>query len=216
MYCTHCAFWATFSLTVSKPTQSIVARARDIFQVEPDLIKRTLYNVDNIPEQFNKGYLKKAQIVAVEITATALKHINDVNHREKLDKWFGDVTVWQEDYFMAGENKDSKPGMHYCETFCTRKTKTDYLFGNCGSIVGHINTDTTTRMLRGANVLHEFMHYPSVGEQQTGKQIGDDGCGAWNCFQQKSKQGVNTALNADTYVLFAMHIWLEETLRVPD
>jgi hypothetical protein len=99
----------------------------------------------------------------------------------------GDVKVWQSDYWLKDPlycdrtNKDGKtgtayytptnknhagPSMHYCDKFYTRKSKQDYLANNCGSIATHIDTDTTTRMYRGANVMHEFMHFEKVGAAQ--------------------------------------------------
>ena len=99
----------------------------------------------------------------------------------------GDVKVWQDDYsvdkktatkhcdFVNPEGKTAvayykkrkgNPDMHYCYKFFTRKGKEEFLKNACASIANHIDTATTTRQYRGANIHHEFMHYPRVGQQQ--------------------------------------------------
>ena len=97
------------------------------------------------------------------------------------------VTVWQDDYLPVRPkwcdkiDKEGRsatayysptrkgglgPSMHYCDKFFDRKNKADFLANNCASIANHIDTATTTRQYRGANVLHEFMHYGKVSEGQ--------------------------------------------------
>jgi len=95
------------------------------------------------------------------------------------------VKVWDDDYNknkagtrfcdIVDENgkkglayfkfKNGEPAMHFCDRFFERKGKADFLKNKCGSIAEHINTDSTTRKYRGANVFHEFMHFPQVGEK---------------------------------------------------
>lgn len=98
----------------------------------------------------------------------------------------GEVTVWQDDYWIPKNGdtpfctrekdgrtgtayyspRDDKPAMHYCDKFFERKGKADYLANDCASIANHIDTTTTTRAYRGADVLHEFMHFEKVGKAQ--------------------------------------------------
>jgi hypothetical protein len=213
------------SLTAATPVNFYDVDARDLFQVNPSLDKRTLFNVENIESDERKKYLKDAQKEAVDIAGVALKHFDDPKYASYLTAWFGPdrpgwpmgeveddvrgvltnfvgeningegsvvlsgVKVWQDDYLRQGQpvqycdqvNKDGKsptayysrtrkgglgPSMHFCEKFFNRKSKADYLADNCKSIANHIDTATTTRQYRGANVLHEFMHYGKVSEGQ--------------------------------------------------
>jgi hypothetical protein len=209
-------------LTAATPIKSNDVEARDLFQVNPSLDKRTLFNVENIQSDEQKKYLQDAQKEAVDIAAVALEKFDDPKYAGYLAAWFGpdregwpmgeveddvrgvltnfvggnangegsvvlgDVKVWQDDYLpldpkFCDQERDGKtptayysrtrkgglgPSMHYCDKFFNRKSKADYLANNCGSIANPINTDTTTRQYRGANVLHEFMHYGKVSEGQ--------------------------------------------------
>jgi hypothetical protein len=211
-----CAVLATLSLTTANPTNSAGVEARNLFQVEPDLVKRTLFDVTDIKDKNHQKFLQDAQKEAVDIAGIALKHMNEDKYKDILGRWFGtesnikddvtgvltnfvgdnknsegssvlgDVKVLTQDYWVdpkTGEkfcdrksngktgtayfkNKDGKPAMHYCDKFYERKSKADYLANNCASISNHIDTSTTTRQYRGANVLHEFMHYQKVGKAQ--------------------------------------------------
>lgn len=146
----------------------------------------------------------------------------------------GAVVVWDVDYgkragkpfcsYVSPEGKtgtayywpkNKKPGMHFCPKFFDRKDAHDYTAGHCKDIANHINTDTIGRAFRGANVLHEFMHYDKVGEDAVGAQVDDIAYGAYNCLTLQNDKdkldGRETTENADSYVYFAMHIWLTET-----
>jgi hypothetical protein len=204
---------ATFGLTTANPTQSSGVGARNLFQIEPDVMKRALYDVSNIKDNNRKKFLQDAQKEAVDIAGIALKHMNDDPYKDLIDHWFGtaknikadikgvlenfvadnknsegasvlgQVRVHNDDYWAMTPKfcdrtqngrtgtayfkpKDRKPGMHFCDQFYQRKSKADYLANNCALISSHIDTDTTTRMYRGANVLHEFMHFSEVGKKQ--------------------------------------------------
>ncbi|KAH7050081.1 hypothetical protein B0J12DRAFT_663164 [Macrophomina phaseolina] len=114
------------------------------------------------------------------------------------------------------KSRDGKPGMHFCPRyFDDRKNAEDYTKNNCASIAEHINTQTIGRAFQGANVLHEFMHYPRVGKDAIGSQIKDVAYGAYSCYTLKSNEELlkkgKTIENADSYVYYAMHVWLTET-----
>jgi hypothetical protein len=96
------------------------------------------------------------------------------------------VKVWQDDYLRqdpkyCDQIKDGKtpttyysrtrkgglgPSMRHCDDFFNRKSKADYLVNNCASIASHVDTSTTTRPYRGANVLDKLMHYGKISEGQ--------------------------------------------------
>jgi len=211
------------SLTTATPIKSNDVEARTLFQVNPGLEKRDLFNVENIKSDEQKKYLLDAQKEAVDIAGVALKNFDNPKYKDYLAAWFGTdrpgwpegeveddvrgvltnfvganvngegssvlsgVKVWQDDYLRRDDPKycavvkDGKtatayysrtrkgglgPSMHYCDKFFDRKSKADYLKDDCKSVASHIDTDTTTRQYRGANVLHEFMHYEKVGEAQ--------------------------------------------------
>jgi hypothetical protein len=213
-----CALLSLSTLTIANPIPTDV-ESRDLFQIEPVNIKRSLFNVDNIKADKDKKYLQEALKEAVDIAGIALKFMDDPKYSSFLSKWFGsdetaaddvrgvltnfvgdnhngegssvlgEVKVWQEDYWKrppetpfcdrkgaggrsptAYYTKTTKThaghSMHYCPKFFERKSKADYLADSCKAIASHIDTDTTTRMYRGANVLHEFMHYEKVGKAQ--------------------------------------------------
>ncbi|KAL1639610.1 hypothetical protein SLS58_007810 [Diplodia intermedia] len=48
------------------------------------------------------------------------------------------------------------------------------------------------------------MHYPEVGKKATGHLVQDPAYGAYSPHSK-------TVLNADSYVYYAMHIWIIET-----
>ncbi|OJD32239.1 uncharacterized protein BKCO1_4000090 [Diplodia corticola] len=127
------------------------------------------------------------------------------------------------------KKKDGKPGMHFCDRYYERQDAEAYLADKCSGIPTKLDTDHIGRAFQGANVLHEFMHYPKVGLEATGKQITDIAYGAWNCYNAKNDDAVKARMeeknlqlihNADTYVYYAMHIYLEHvcdrTFDYPD
>ncbi|KAL1633445.1 hypothetical protein SLS58_011076 [Diplodia intermedia] len=147
----------------------------------------------------------------------------------------GDVTVYPDDYwkqkdpsqqfctivkddgstgaaYFAWNNK--VPGMHFCPKFFTRKDADDFLANSCSSIADHMSTATMTRVFQGANVYHEFMHYPAVTLQAVGSQVDDYAYNAWDSFILKGK-GDKAIQNADTWVFYTLHIWLEEKCGKP-
>ncbi|KKY27152.1 hypothetical protein UCDDS831_g00897 [Diplodia seriata] len=114
-------------------------------------------------------------------------------------------------------------GMHYCDKFFTRLSLKDYtdqyLKDDCANMADHIDTDHIGRKFQGANVLHGVMHFPLVGAAAVGKQIADGAYGAYSCYTFKNNKKVldndkspvrRTIDNADSYVYYAMHIYLEE------
>ncbi|KAL1640188.1 hypothetical protein SLS58_007139 [Diplodia intermedia] len=124
-------------------------------------------------------------------------------------------------YYKLRDNQHH--GMHYCDKFFTRLSLKDYadqyLKDDCANMPDHIDTDHIGRKLQSANVLHEVMHFPLVGAAAVGKQIGDGVYGAYNCLKLQSNDQVlqntknpvdRTIENADSYVYYAMHIYLEE------
>ncbi|OJD34107.1 peptidase m35 [Diplodia corticola] len=151
------------------------------------------------------------------------------NHNKEGADVLGNVIVHNDDYheingqkFCSINNngktgtayykvKDKKPGMHFCPKFFERKSKDEYIKDKCAGIAQHINTGSIGRVFQGANVLHEFMHYSKVGKEATGTQVADPAYGAYNCYKLKDTDKTQTILNADSYVYYAMHIWLTET-----
>ncbi|KKY25675.1 hypothetical protein UCDDS831_g02018 [Diplodia seriata] len=116
------------------------------------------------------------------------------------------------------KKKDGKPGMHFCDKYYERQNAEAYLDNKCAGIPTKMDTDHIGRAFQGANVLHEFMHYPKVGKEATGVQITDIAYGAWNCYNAKNnadlqaqmaEKGLKLIHNADTYVYYAMQIYLE-------
>lgn len=210
------------SLAAATPVKFDDVEARALFQFNPSLDKRTLFNVEDIKSDDQKKFLQDAQKEAVDIAAVALSNFDNPKYAGYLAAWFGPdregslpgeveddvrgvltnfvganengegasilngVTVWQDDFLpldpkFCDRVKDGKtatayysrtrkgglgPSMHYCDKFFDRKSKADYLANNCAGIASHIDTDTTTRQYRGANVLHEFMHFGKVSEGQ--------------------------------------------------
>ncbi|OJD29662.1 uncharacterized protein BKCO1_7500029 [Diplodia corticola] len=123
-------------------------------------------------------------------------------------------------YYMPRDKKYY--GMHYCDKFFRRLNLKDYteqyLRDNCAGMPDHIDTNHISRVFQGANVLHEVMHFPLVGKAGTSKQIGDAVYNAYNCYTLKTTPDAlnqkgkpkRTIDNADSYVYYAMHIYLEE------
>ncbi|KAL1615562.1 hypothetical protein SLS54_008967 [Diplodia seriata] len=179
---------------------------------------------DYLPAWFgdDKGHRDKVRNV--------FKNFVGSNDNDEGAEVLGNVIVHDDDYNKADDGtpfcsvvkdgktgtayymkRDDKPGMHYCPKFFTRKSKDDYIKDKCASISQHINTDTIGRAFQAANVLHEFMHYPEVGKKATGHLVRDPAYGAYSSYVLKNTDKSKTILNSDSYVYYAMHIWLTET-----
>jgi hypothetical protein len=77
------------SFTAATPINFDDVEARDLFQVNPSLEKRTLFNLENIQSDEQIKLLPDAQKEAVDIAAVALKHFDDSKHASYLAAWFG-------------------------------------------------------------------------------------------------------------------------------
>ncbi|CAI6277877.1 unnamed protein product [Periconia digitata] len=118
--------------------------------------------------------------------------------------------------------QDKKPGMHYCDKVWDRKNLKTLLEDNCKALGNHISTVLWTKQFIGANVLHEFMHYPKVGKKAVDELIRDYKYDAWQCRYMSSNSDKSpidmkgrkweelTIVNADTYVWYALDIAFEE------
>ncbi|KAJ4288105.1 hypothetical protein N0V90_012122 [Kalmusia sp. IMI 367209] len=119
-------------------------------------------------------------------------------------------------YFKT--NADKKPGMHFCDKVWDRADLAGLTANNCGGLGNIIDTDRMTKNFIGANVLHEFMHYPRIGKDAVGEQIGDVIYDAFQCralaLDDDVERRKKTIVNADTYVWYALHIALEEICGV--
>ncbi|KAF2853096.1 hypothetical protein T440DRAFT_505976 [Plenodomus tracheiphilus IPT5] len=240
------------------------------------LVKRELYDLNDITDTGRKDKLTQGLKDAVTIAAKALEKMNDDTHKPKLEYWFGDqhsndeartkvqgvlknfvgdntdgtgaptvgkVTVYNGDYwkptakeipgvgdgttgfcslekdgktgaayFKRDDNK--KPAMHYCDKVFDRTDLATLTADGCSKLGEHISTAVWTKNFIGANVLHEFMHYPRVGKDSVGSQITDYAYDAFQCHalavDEKEERRALTLTNADTYVWFVLDIAFAE------
>ncbi|EUC43262.1 hypothetical protein COCMIDRAFT_7299 [Bipolaris oryzae ATCC 44560] len=238
-------------------------------------VKRALYNLDAVSDQDHKDKLTQGLKDAITIAAKTLEKMDDEQHLDKLEYWFGDqhsdangreqirqvyknfvgentdgtgadvngdVIVDDTDYWKpkAGQapnadgqtpfcsleqdgktgtayfkrHSDKKPGMHFCDKVWSRDNLAGLLADDCSALSGQVSTATWSKNFIGSNVLHEFMHYPKIGQEALGTQITDWKYDAFQCRALAVNDDVNertkTLTNADTYVWYALHIAFTE------
>ncbi|KAL1611978.1 hypothetical protein SLS60_000201 [Paraconiothyrium brasiliense] len=120
---------------------------------------------------------------------------------------------------------DKKPGMHYCDKVFDRTNLETLTKDSCAKLGDHISTAVWTKNFIGANVLHEFMHYPRVGKDAVGTLIGDTKYDAYQCRVLATNSDLipndpdgkqwkeRTIINADTYVWYALDIAFQEICK---
>ncbi|KAF1969852.1 hypothetical protein BU23DRAFT_429318, partial [Bimuria novae-zelandiae CBS 107.79] len=105
-------------------------------------------------------------------------------------------------YYKKNPDNANKPSMHFCDKVWDRSDLAGLTADNCAALGDHVSTVAWTKNFIGANVLHEFMHYPKIGKAAIGDQIGDVIYDAWQCRLLAVDPDVNrrkrTLVNADT------------------
>ncbi|KAF2676249.1 hypothetical protein K458DRAFT_352043 [Lentithecium fluviatile CBS 122367] len=115
-------------------------------------------------------------------------------------------------YFKRTDDK--KPAMHFCDKVWDRTDLATLTADSCSKLGDHVSTAAWTKNFIGANVLHEYMHYPRIGKDAVGTQIGDVVYDAFQCralaVNDDVEQRKKTIVNADTYVWYALEIAFTE------
>lgn len=104
------AILAALSIAAANPINPAGHEERSLFNVNPGVTKRTLFNIKDIKDKKHQEFLKDAQKEAVEIAATALKHMDDEKYENYLKRWFGDADNVKDDVKgvltnFVGDNK---------------------------------------------------------------------------------------------------------------
>ncbi|KAH8726003.1 hypothetical protein GQ44DRAFT_771584 [Phaeosphaeriaceae sp. PMI808] len=228
------------------------------------VVKRALYNLDDLSDQSHKDKLTQGLKDAVTVAAKALEKMDDDKYKPKLEYWFGDknsddngretirqvyknfvgentdgtgsgmnggVFVFTDDYWKPTDAQipgvgadgtipfcnidkdgktgtayfkrtdDKKPAMHFCDKVWERTDLASLTADSCSKLGSVISTVVD-------------QHYPRIGKDAVGSQIGDVVYDAYQCralaANEDEEQQKKTIVNADTYVWFALEIAFTE------